>query len=147
MIFRSLGFFGPFLWILAEIVTYSLVIQRFGIAIAMLIGIVSLALGFFVFRRLGIQMTSVAKTNISSPEKLFESLKGVGWAAFGGIMLIVPGFLSNLLGFGLLLLNAKAWLSPPALDVADDQTVDLSPGEWEAHDNPAKDNKPAKDKN
>jgi UPF0716 protein FxsA len=141
MMFRSLGYFGPVFWVGAEIITYALIIQRLGIAIAILIGIVSLGVGLTVFRRLGIHVAIVATTDISGPEKMFESFRRLSWPAFGAVLLIIPGFLSNVLGFFIVTHKFRTWWSPPPHtqrqnDVSHKhQTVDLSPNEWETDDN------------
>ena len=117
--------------LVAEMVTYGIVIQRAGIAVAILIGITSLALGFFVFRRLGLKFLVLSQENFSSPEAVLKSMKKAGLTALGAFLLILPGFLTNSLGAILILLNPGAWLVPSRRPMkSDDSIVDLDPADW-----------------
>lgn len=128
---RTIGAIGPILWIGAEIISYGLIIQGFGIAFAILIGIISLALGLLVFRRLGLGIIGVAGDGMSHPDQLLTGLKKTGWAAFGAFLLILPGFLSNGAGLTLLLFNSKSWLFPPSRPTSSgSNTIELEPDEW-----------------
>lgn len=125
------GRFSILAWIAAEILTYMLVIREFGIAWAMLIGIISLALGFFAFGRLGVSFTSTVWNSNRDPERVWSALKKSGLAALGAALLILPGFLSNLAGVLLLAANAKAWLSgSSSAPTARDGVIDLERDEW-----------------
>jgi UPF0716 family protein affecting phage T7 exclusion len=132
----SFGSFVPVFWVVAEIITYGVVIQTFGIAVAMLIGILSLGLGVFAFRRLGLSMAAVRQDDFATPEALWASFKRVGWAALGAFLLIMPGFLTNVIGAFLLILNPQAWLMPKrAVQPGDSDIIDLDPSDWSAGTN------------
>ncbi|MCC2096942.1 MAG: FxsA family protein [Hyphomicrobiales bacterium] len=128
-----IGGLVPIFWFIAEIIAYGVVIQEFGIAIAILIGIVSLGLGIFAFKRLGIGMASLGQPDFSKPESVLAGLRKVGWAAFGAFLLILPGFLSNAIGLFLVMLNPQAWLfSRQPAQTPDQDIVDLDPSDWSA---------------
>lgn len=132
----SFGNFVPVFWIVAEIIAYGIVIQKFGIAVAVLIGIVSLALGLFAFRRLGLSMAAVRQDDFATPDALWASFKRVGWAALGAFLLILPGFLTNVIGLALLILNPQAWLTPDrTVRSRDSEVIDLDPSDWSSGTN------------
>ena len=125
------GSIGPILWIGAEIIAYALVIQQFGVGIALLIGLVSLAIGIAALRRLGFGLMSYLEQGFAQPETIFENAKRAGLAALGSMLLILPGFLSNAGGAILLLANCRAWLVPRQVPERDGlNTVELKPEEW-----------------
>ena len=126
----SIGLFSVFFWIAVEIVCYGLVIQFYGIALATLVGVVSLALGIAAFRRLGLRLASLARTDIASRETIFVRVRGLGLAALGALLLVLPGFFSNAVGLALLAFNPKAWIFPKSVPARVDDIVELEPDQW-----------------
>lgn len=132
----SLGAFVPIFWIGAEIVAYGVIIQQFGISIAILIGITSLALGIITFRRLGMGLASISNNGSAGPEAILRTLKKIGWAALGALLLILPGFISNFAGIVMIMINPGAWLTPQAnRDPVDDSIIDLEARDWQSDTN------------
>ena len=125
------GSIGPILWIGAEIIAYAIVFQQFGVGIALLIGLLSLAIGITALRRLGFGLIGYLEQGFARPDTIIAGAKHAGLAALGAILLILPGVLSNAAGGILLLANYRAWLFPPQISEHDSlNTVELEPGEW-----------------
>ena len=125
------GRVAVFLWVAAEIVAYGLVIQQFGIAMAVLVGIISLALGLASLRRLGLRLATIELTEPPTTGAVVNAVKGMGWAAFGALLLILPGFVSNAVGLALLLFHAGALIAPArAGSGVSDSIIDLDKDDW-----------------
>lgn len=101
-------------WPLAEIAGFAVVGGRIGAFNTIVLVILSAVLGFAVIRRQGLGALMKASRDVgrASPD-LAGMLDGVS-AAFAGLLLIIPGFLSDALGLLLLIPGVRqtigAWL-------------------------------------
>lgn len=116
---------------MAEIIAYFFVIQRFGIAIALLIGIVSLALGLAAFKRTGLIIAATLEAKLGWRQPMIMLHRRFGLATLGALLLVLPGFISNAVGLALLAFHPQAWLYPGAIPRdPDDNVLDLDKGDW-----------------
>jgi UPF0716 protein FxsA len=123
---------GLLAWPAAEIVAFIFVAAVTGFANAVLLVLLMSLAGLFVVRHFG---GEVARVRIAA---------GTGIAAWGGaapsvggLLLLIPGFVTSMLGIIILLPISRRWLlagcrrmvaagRPPA----DPMTIDLAPDEW-----------------
>lgn len=92
--FYQVFYFFPIL----ELLTYVVFTHIFGIGAALLYGMVSFILGLSLLRGRGLAMFAqeVRSRNISS-------MKAFNLSMFAGILLIIPGFITDTIGFLLLI--------------------------------------------
>lgn len=144
----SIGFLLVLTWIAAEIVTYAAVIKSAGVLAAVAIGVGSFALGILVLKRLGLRLGPLMEESLQrNRQDPLQFLKAVSMAAIAAILLILPGFLSNIAGVALLLLFPRTWLGPtvPARKRQHDRSedvVDLDSSEWSTKTPPRKEIQP-----
>ena len=139
----SLFLIAVALWIFAEITAFWIVVHFAGFAGAILLGLLTTIAGFGILRRLG---ASAAKTLRQAMEgDAFGSgnmLDGL-LRALGATLLILPGFLSDLIGFALAAPSLRQWVSrriggtPVAGRPRSPGTLDLAPDDWSRIDQPA----------
>jgi len=154
--FFRLGFF---LWLLAELVVFFSVASAIGLGHAMLLGLASTTFGIILLFRFG----RTAAMDLS--DLMNGGLTGRKSSAFDKTLtataialLILPGFLSDLIGLALLLPPVRSWIaarvSPKAAfsaqreESAEDtfgprhrtapssDIIDLPAGEWRRVDDP-----------
>ncbi len=134
LIFRL--FAGLGLWLIGEYVAFSFVAQQIGVEGAVIATLATSLIGILLLRRLG----------VSARQKIVEILNNRGdltWlapqrmsagfaAALGSLLLILPGFLSDLVGLFLLARSGWDWHNPVSSKSFADptRTVELSPQDW-----------------
>lgn len=145
----SVGTLSFLLLFLAEIATYVVVIDTWGFGAAVGIGFGSLLLGFLALARLGQNVGEVfAGASGRIVQLSFNGLFSGGLSIAGAILLILPGFLTDLVG---LLLVVASWglkflperlnplpssVSPPGRGPdLDGKVTDLNPEEWSSNRN------------
>ena len=128
------------LWIICEYVAFSLVAQHIGLDGAIIATLATSLAGIFLLRRLGASARQKLVEIVNSrgdvtwlaPERM-----GAGFAAaLGSLLLILPGFLSDLIGLFLLARSGWSWhhaapsrnFAKPATNPAN--VVELSPQDW-----------------
>lgn len=117
---------------------YGIVIQRFGVAPAIFFGVASLGLGVLALRRLGIRSAAILTMGARDPDMLWAALKQFGLPVLGAVLLILPGFLSNLAGLGLLVINPTAWMWPkPSERPSKPDIIELDRDEWRTEEHNA----------
>jgi UPF0716 protein FxsA len=135
---------GLALWFIAELCAFALVVSVFGIAGALLLGLLTSLIGFQLLRRLG-------RDAAFGLNQIFGTGGGVAFqpdalvdgtiAAIGGALLILPGFLSDLVGLALSTPSIRLWLAAKAkwfqrpgglgTKARRDHVIDLRAGEWQ----------------
>ena len=143
VLFRSV--FGPALlvWLFAEFVAFYLVAQVLGLGGALLAGLATTLFGFTLMREnAGVAMQRVrAAIDGSTPRDgaMAEGMIG----GFGALLLILPGFLSDIVGLVLTIPSVRDDLAlrmrsrqPRHARRGEYDAIDLSPGEWRITDSP-----------
>jgi UPF0716 protein FxsA len=122
------------LWLIAEYIAFSLVAQAIGLDGAILVTLATSVAGIIFLRRLGASASRTLASLLQSGElHLFspERLSAGFSAALGATLLVLPGFLTDLIGLALIA-RAKAWrlfqIEEPARRTED--VVELSPQDW-----------------
>ncbi|MDB5532721.1 MAG: FxsA cytoplasmic rane protein [Hyphomicrobiales bacterium] len=135
---RFLGSLFFIVLVLVEIAAYGLVISNLGWLAAFSIGIGSIVAGVFVLKRLGQGLLQAMSESAASATSFrFDGLYAGGFATAGAILMILPGFVTDLVGLISALIGWRAWLMPVHGDRAPptggrpaDKTMDLRPDEW-----------------
>ncbi len=123
---------------LAEIVAFILVAAIFGLGVAFLLMIATSLAGFLVLLRTG--RAGIARFRVAVAETGVAGIQATT-AAFltvlGGLLLFLPGFLTDLAGAVLLIGPLRRWCGTAfrrwvrGRTPGDRSTVDLAPGEWQ----------------
>jgi UPF0716 protein FxsA len=142
----SLFLYGLAGWLAAEFVVFIAVAQEVGFGGALLLGCVTSIAGFALLRDSGAgAMTQLRRQwqgGAGQPGALAEELL----RSLAGLLLILPGFLSDLIGLALAAPSVRAFISArfgggerftPSRP-SRPGVVDLAPGEWISHDSPGR---------
>ncbi len=130
---------GLFLLPLAEIAVFALVAGFVGFPSAFLLLILASLAGILVLRQTGGGAVTRLRTAAGNAQFTSVSLDGTGLAtALGGILLVIPGFITGLLGFLVMLRPTRQWLLSGIGRLLwsgnrqpGPQTIDLEPDEWQ----------------
>ncbi len=121
------------LWLVAEVIVFVMIVQYFGLVGALLLGLLTSLVGAATLRRLGGRALIALRQTIQGGQPSQGALLDGALAALGGLLLVLPGFLTDLLGLALAAPSVRQWLGrrygslprPAQRDV-----LDLSPQEW-----------------
>lgn len=142
---------AAFLWLIGEILAFTLAVKAIGLFGTLLLGLLTSLIGLALLKRTGaaakIKLRAVMSGRGDAPPDGFVD-EALG--AFGAVALILPGFLSDIVGVTLALpvLRARAsgWVRKGFIrfqrtaDPASSQgpgSIDLEPGEWHRTDRPS----------
>jgi UPF0716 protein FxsA len=138
-------------WLVVEVVAFVLVVQFLGLIAAVALGLGTTLLGLLDVRRLFDYMRARAGGRKVAPKDAgAESAKSKnaplidgGLQALGALLLILPGFASDLVGLALKAPSIRAGLAERIRNGGPKRkgpaTIDLSPTEWKAlHHRPQK---------
>lgn len=123
---------------LAEIAVFVLVAALVGLVPAFLLMLASSLAGFLLLRRAGragLERLRVAMGD-ADPAAIDAANAGGLLTVLAGMLLFLPGFLTDLIGLALLIGPVRRWCGGAARrwlrrsDPADRSTLDLAPGEW-----------------
>ena len=114
-------------WVAAEFVTYAAFFSFFPIWVGLLVGLGSILIGLLALRMLGARVMQAATAQLLEAA-INGSVRTAPLALFGAILLLLPGFLSDLIGVILVIAGVRALLRRPA--VADVRNIDLEQHEW-----------------
>jgi UPF0716 protein FxsA len=123
---------------LAEIAAFILVASQVGFTTALgLVILISLA-GMLVLRHVGGGAVTRLRTAAGRTEVREVALDGSGTStALGGILMVIPGFITGVLGLLMVLPATRDWLAGTALRLFTQRprtpppgTIDLQPEEW-----------------
>ncbi|MGB7125287.1 MAG: FxsA family protein [Methylovirgula sp.] len=129
MPFAATFLFGLGLWLFSEIFVFGLVSDAIGLGGAILATLLTSLLGALLLRRLGRAARQELKAVVKGGVVRFTpaALESGVLAALGGVLLILPGFLSDCVGLALL---APALRKPPPSPPEKPDVIDLSPQDW-----------------
>lgn len=114
-------------WVAAEFATYAVFFSIFPIWAGVLVGLGSILLGLVTLRLLGARVMQAATAQLMEAA-INGSARTAPLALLGAVLLLLPGFLSDLLGVALVIAGAGALLRRPAS--ADARSIDLEDHEW-----------------
>lgn len=128
------------LWFLLEYGTFLLVVHFAGLSGAIFLGVVTMLIGILILRKLGRgaarRLRDALDGGSFSDRKVLDGVL----SALGAIFLILPGFITDLIGLALAAPSLRQWLGrriggrarqKPA---SRPNTIDLDPQEWNTVD-------------
>lgn len=125
-----------FMWMVGEVSAFLYVADHLGFAGALILTVATSYLGILLLRRIGVAARQNLFDLLRRSDSGFISLQGGlrdgALAAFGASLLILPGFLSDIVGGAFALASSRFWLTArnqPA-EMRDPEVVDLSPDDW-----------------
>lgn len=133
------GFIGLLLLPAAELAAFVLVAATVGWFRAAVLLVTTTVLGVLLLRRSGRENLRRLRAAFARDGLRAVHLETPGAAAvLGAILLVVPGFITDLMGAALFLPTTRRWLSGglahlarrPKSRARDDRIVDLDPAEW-----------------
>lgn len=134
-----------FVWPIAEIATFVWVGTRIGVLGTVLLVIASGLIGIALVRAEGLRLLGGMRRELAAGRLPAEAMLHAALLAFAGLLLLLPGFLSDVPGFLLLLppvrrlaiaaIAANATIVTTAgRRYARDGVVDLDPADWRSED-------------
>lgn len=121
-------------WLVIEIIAFVLVVQFLGMLAAIALGLITTLLGLADVKRLFVYL----RDRVARPRAEFKPAAHVlegSLEAVGCILLILPGFASDLVGLALKAPSIRASLADRIRHgsrPAGPQTIDLAPNEWKS---------------
>ncbi len=124
---------------LAEIIAFIAVASQVGFAKALVLLVLISFFGVLVLRHAGAGQMTRLRTAAGGDFRTIELGGGRAGTALGGILLVIPGFVTGLLGFLMIVPATRDWLFQTALRLllgrprqAPPGTIDLAPEEWQS---------------
>lgn len=130
--------------LLSEVVVFIIVVERIGFGPTLLLTMASSLLGCAMLRRSGTSalaaLRGISGDGLAREGAFIEGMLG----AVGALLLIVPGFISDLIGLVLIAPSGRQWLArrlglglsvPARATQAGSQTIDLGAEDWTRLDN------------
>jgi UPF0716 protein FxsA len=128
---------------LAEIVAFVVVASQIGFAKALILVLLISFFGVLVLRHAGAGQVTRLRTAAGGDFRTIALAGGSAGTALGGILLVIPGFVTGVLGFLMIMPATRDWLVQTALRLFLDRprqpppgTIDLSPDEWQSSPDP-----------
>lgn len=119
-------------WLASEMFALAAVVSAFGWLGAVLIGLATSLIGILQFRRIGTVVSEGLRRSLRTGRmELIQS--DLTLAGLGALLLVLPGFVSDLAGIALTAPSVRSWLrsrfvTRPAS--SPDGVVDLDPADW-----------------
>jgi UPF0716 protein FxsA len=144
------------LWVVAEFAAFSFVSHAVGFGGALLLCLLTSLIGLAMLRRIGLATALRLAMAMRSHEQAGLSRDAVvdgTLAGLGSVLLILPGFVSDLAGLALAAPSVRAWISDKLQmgrtsrgpgGRAGPTLVDLDPQEWSRIDPPSQAKRPGK---
>jgi UPF0716 protein FxsA len=128
---------------LAEIVAFIAVASQVGFAKALVLLVLISFFGVLVLRHAGAGQVTRLRTAAGGDFRTIALGGGSAGTALGGILLVIPGFVTGLLGFLMIVPATRDWLVQTALRYLLDRPrqpppgiIDLAPDEWRSLPDP-----------
>ena len=128
---------------LAEIVAFIAVASQVGFAKALVLLVLISFFGVLVLRHAGAGQVTRLRTAAGGDFRTIALGGGGAGTALGGILLVIPGFVTGLLGFLIIVPATRDWLVQTAMRHLLDRprqpppgTIDLAPDEWQSLPDP-----------
>ncbi|ATQ68664.1 MULTISPECIES: FxsA family protein [Methylosinus] len=122
-------------WLAIEIIAFVFVVQVLGVIAAVMLGVGTTLLGLADVKRLFVYLRQRLAQPQAETGRGANLLEG-GIEAFGSLLLILPGFASDLVGLALKAPSVRARLADRLRGKVEatkgPRTIDLSPNEWKA---------------
>jgi UPF0716 protein FxsA len=143
--------FAILLWLGLELLAFAFVVHVAGLSGAILFGLLTSLTGLAVLRRLGFSaalgLKNAMRGHLQNSEiSVQEAMLDGSLAAFGAVLLILPGFVSDVVGLGLVAPSIRTWVatrlqygklgSDRKASGAGPSIIELSPQEWTRLDEP-----------
>ena len=121
----------------AEIAAFVLVAALIGVTGALLLMLTTTLAGILVLRQAGCGRIARFRVAVSQAEMTGFEANGIGvLTVLAGLLLVLPGFLTDLVGIALLIVPVRRWCGRMVRtwigrrNRGDRSVVDLAPGEW-----------------
>lgn len=134
------------IWLAAEFMAFSLVVGKVGMTGALLIGLGTTILGFTALRRLSSDAMANLRRRMESETAAPGNLLDGTLTALGAVFLILPGFVSDVIGLALLSPSVRRWISSvfggktdetaPAKPRSTPGVIDLDASDWRQIEEP-----------
>jgi UPF0716 protein FxsA len=128
---------------LAEIVAFVVVASQIGFAKALVLVLLISFLGVLVLRHAGAGQMTRLRTAAGGDFRSITLGGSSASTALGGILLVIPGFVTGVLGFLMIVPATRDWLVQTVLHHVLDRprqpppgTIDLAPDEWQSLPDP-----------
>ena len=98
------------LWFIGEYIAFAYVVSLIGLSGALLIGILTFLVGINTLRQLGLSALSQIRQQVNQTEIRSTTGAEPVLHSIGALLLIIPGFLSDMIGLALLAPSLRGWL-------------------------------------
>jgi UPF0716 protein FxsA len=120
----------------AELVVFILIAQSIGLGWAVVLLLATTLLGAVILRRAGRGQLAGFRVTVSGRDATgIEANSGSFLTILGGLLLVLPGFITDLIGLMLLFGPVRHWCEAAVHRAVRggrrDAVVDLEPGEWQ----------------
>jgi UPF0716 protein FxsA len=121
-------------WLVAEVVVFLLVVRAIGLIGAILVGVLTSLLGAAMIRQVSADALSALRQAFKGKEATEGGLLDGSLTALGGVLLLLPGFVSDAFGMALAAPSFRQWLIHRFNGRGQRKTdvIDLSPQEWKS---------------
>jgi UPF0716 protein FxsA len=119
-------------WLIAECIVFLAVVQAIGLIGAIALGILTSCLGTTMIRRVGAGAVTALRQAANGLEPSEGGLLDGALIALGGVLLLLPGFLSDMVGLALASPSFRQWLAQRFSGRRRQriEVIDLAPQEW-----------------
>lgn len=132
-------------WLACEVAVFIIVVDRIGFGGAFLIGGAALVLGLVILRRIGFAAVRRLRNTVEGSQPTTGAILDGSIAALGAVLLIIPGFVSDIVGLALAAPSIRQWVAhrfaavdrpghPPQR--VRTGTIDLTPADWKRIEEP-----------
>jgi UPF0716 protein FxsA len=123
-----------FIWLFSEIIVFFLVVQAIGLFGAIGVAVLTSLLGASMIRRVGADALRALREALNGLEPREGGLLDGALSALGGVLLLLPGFVSDAVGLALAAPSFRQWLMHRFNGKRPTRTqiIDLSPQEWKS---------------
>jgi UPF0716 protein FxsA len=133
-------------WMAAEVMAFATVLHLFGVGGTILLIFATTVLGFTMLRRVGADASRNLRRAMAGGEPPNGALLDGMLNALGAMLLILPGFVANIVGCALAAPSVRGWamrlfggrvasvVRPAARRSASPDVIDLGPDDWKIVD-------------